>query len=267
MKYKLFIADFDGTLGNVPDYIAPETVEAIKDYQKKGGIFSIITGRSYSSISGICRKYDIPCVVASFQGARITDLSTGKELFSGGIQPEKAVKVIKEILPYGYSVVAWAGDTLYYREDSFYSDLYTKKLEQASFVKSDDITETLISSGKPVGKICIICPEAEKDAFCKLLSKKYKGQYIVNSGASRLIEIIHPDLNKGYAVKKIAEYYGVSLKEVLTVGDSTNDMELIDGEWHGVAVGDAKEELKAVAKEITVDYKDKPVKVLLEKYA
>ena len=50
------------------------------------------------------------------------------------------------------------------------------------------------------------------------------------------------------------------------MGDSTNDIELIKGEWHGVAVGDAREELKAVAKEITVPYSEQPIKYLLEKY-
>ena len=44
MKYKLVIADFDGTLGNVPDYVHPDTIKAIKEYQSKGGIFAIITG-------------------------------------------------------------------------------------------------------------------------------------------------------------------------------------------------------------------------------
>ena len=81
-----------------------------------------------------------------------------------------------------------------------------------------------------------------------------------------MLEVINPKYSKGNAVKFLADYYGVKLSEVLAVGDSTNDIELLRGEWHGVAVGDAKEELKAVADEITVPYKDQPVKVLLEKY-
>ena len=34
MKYRLFVSDFDGTLGKAPDVIEPETVEAVKEYQK-----------------------------------------------------------------------------------------------------------------------------------------------------------------------------------------------------------------------------------------
>ena len=64
----------------------------------------------------------------------------------------------------------------------------------------------------------------------------------------------------------LSKKYGVPLEKIIAVGDSTNDIDLIKGEWHGVAVGDGREELKAVAKEITVPYKDKPIKTLLEKY-
>ena len=32
MKYKLFISDFDGTLGRAPDYISQEDINAIKEY-------------------------------------------------------------------------------------------------------------------------------------------------------------------------------------------------------------------------------------------
>ena len=52
----------------------------------------------------------------------------------------------------------------------------------------------------------------------------------------------------------------------MAVGDSTNDIELLNGPWHGVAVGDGRKELLAVADEITVPYNENPVKVLLEKY-
>ena len=50
------------------------------------------------------------------------------------------------------------------------------------------------------------------------------------------------------------------------MGDSTNDIPLLDGEWHGVAVGDGMKDLKDFAKEITVNFDEQPVKFLLEKY-
>ena len=59
MKYKLFLSDFDWTLGLAPDFVEQETIKAIKEYQKQGGIFVICTGRSYLSIKAVCEKYGI----------------------------------------------------------------------------------------------------------------------------------------------------------------------------------------------------------------
>ena len=81
-----------------------------------------------------------------------------------------------------------------------------------------------------------------------------------------LLECINKEYTKGRAVKFLSEHFNVPLSEVITVGDSTNDIPLLDGAWHGVAVGDAKDELKKVAKEITVEFKDKPILHLLKKY-
>ena len=53
MKYKLFIADYDGTLGGF-EGINSETVDAIKEYEKKGGKFAVCTGRMFKNIRDIC---------------------------------------------------------------------------------------------------------------------------------------------------------------------------------------------------------------------
>ena len=89
---------------------------------------------------------------------------------------------------------------------------------------------------------------------------------IVNSGASYIVEIVSPEFTKKQAVEYLANYYNIPFSEVMAVGDSTNDIPLLDGEWHGVAVGTAHPDLKAVAKEVTVPFEQHPIKYLIEKY-
>jgi hydroxymethylpyrimidine pyrophosphatase-like HAD family hydrolase len=99
------------------------------------------------------------------------------------------------------------------------------------------------------------------------MNEKYKGKGVkFNSGAKNLLEAINSECGKGSAVRFLSKYYNVPLDKVITVGDSTNDLEMLKGDWHGVCVGDGREELKKIAKEITVPYKDNPIKVLMEKY-
>lgn len=266
MKYDLIISDFDWTLGEAPDVIDEGTVKAIKEYEKKGGKFVIATGRSFSSIQAICNKYNLTGLTACFQGAVVADIKSGKQLYSKGIPYKYASKIYGEMKKENVPVIAWANDVLYYKEDSYYSDMY-KNTEDINFIQTDDIVGELLKSKCPISKFCAVTGEKETETIEKRLSEKFAPKFMVNSGSKRLVEVIQPKYNKGYAVKKIAKYYNVPLDRVMTVGDSTNDYDLINGKWHGVAVGDAVEKLKAVAKEVTVPYSEHPVKVLLEKYS
>ena len=51
MKYKLFITDYDGTLGGAPENtIDSQTLSAIDKFEQKGGKFVVCTGRMLTSV-------------------------------------------------------------------------------------------------------------------------------------------------------------------------------------------------------------------------
>lgn len=265
MKYQLFIADFDGTLGCAPDVIERQTVETIKEYERRGGIFCIVTGRSYTSIKSICDKYALSGITACFQGARIVDTATGEEFFNGGLNPKLANQIVNQLEKDGILSIAWIDDTLVYSQDSYYTEMY-QKLEKVKINRVESVGDEILAKNMPVSKICACCEAKELPILLEKYCKLYGKQCIINSGMNRLLEFINPSCNKGLAVKFIAEKLKISLDKVLVVGDSSNDIEMFKGSWHTVAVGDAVLELKQVAKEITVPFKEQPVKALLEKY-
>ncbi len=305
MKYKLFISDYDGTLGVAPkNDIDPETLEAIRAFQNKGGIFAVCSGRETSSITRICRESGLKGIVASFQGARISDIESGKYLFEGGLDAETALKVLSDVEGNGLIPLAYSGDGFFYDEFNPYIERYEKAIRLKGRV--GNVKEIIAKENLRTSKICWLGPDDVVNRLAEEMNKKHAGMNIkenitkqklmsnkicwlgpddvvnrvaddmntkyltanvkFNSGAKCLLEAINPNCGKGQAVKFIADYYGIPLDQVITVGDSTNDIDLLVGPWHGVAVGDGREELKAVADEITVPFKDKPVKTLLEKY-
>ena len=128
------------------------------------------------------------------------------------------------------------------------------------------VVDYVKNTDKKVRKALAIGVPEEIDKALSILSKKYEGKLIVNKSSKNYLEVIDPLLSKGEAVRKIATYYNIPLNEVIAVGDSLNDLSLIDGEWHGVCVGDGMEEVRKVAKEVTLPFKEQPIKYLLRKY-
>lgn len=264
MKYKLFVSDFDGTLGkSAGDCIDEETVAAIKKYKEAGGVFAVCTGRMLTSIRPILLRYGLSGLIVSFQGARINDIETGKSLLDGGIDYRLAAEVTLKLLEERVPTVADIGEVMYCEQLSPYTDFH-KTFSEIKVV--DSLVDTILLKKQAVHKIVSAGEPSRIGALTKKYSDLYKGRLICNNGSDLLLEVINPEYSKGNAVRFLAEYYNVPADKIIAVGDSTNDIELLSGEWHGVAVGDAKEELKKIADEITVPFKDRPVKTLLEKY-
>ncbi len=270
MKYKLFISDYDGTLGHAPENtIDEQTLNAIDEFTKKGGTFVICTGRMFGSIKKICDKVNLSGIAVSYQGAVIKDIKTGQSLFDGGVAPEVAVKVVKELRKQNVLICLYIDDHLYY-EDNENNHIYIEKYQLLLDTKAvlvDDLCEVVLKQGKNLGKICGLCPEEEVKKYADKLNKALEGEPVMfNSGARYLVECINSEHHKGHAVRFLSEHFNVPFDQIITVGDSTNDIGLVDGPWHGVAVGDGKQALKDVAKEVTVPYSQKPVLHLLKKY-
>lgn len=263
MKYKLFITDFDGTLGSLPDDVDSQTIEAVKKYIAKGGIFVICTGRMAGSVKYIYKKYNFGGLAIANQGAVIDDLDAGKRIFEGGLDYELSAKISKQMIDEGFPVCASFEEGIYCEQDTRYIEFYRK---YEKIIKVKNLPEKLLELKKPVQKLVAIGEVQRIKQATQKYQAIYNGKAIFNNGADHLIEVINPNLDKGSAVRFLSKHFNIPYQEIITVGDSNNDMTLIKGEWHGVAVGNAKPELKSVAKEVTVDFNDKPIKYLLEKY-
>ena len=266
MKYELFISDYDGTLGLAPkNDIDEQTLSAIRRFTDKGGKFVVCSGRETSSIMRILNKYALVGTVVSFQGARITDIESGKSIVDGGLDLSTALEVLDAIKDSGLVPIAYGDSEIFVPQMNERVEYYKNAVGLKCYVV--DIEEYLKQRKNGIFKICWVGDDKVVNQTADRLNAIYKGERVkFNSGAKGLLEAINPAFGKGEAVKFLSKYYSIPYDRILTVGDSTNDIDLVKGDWFGVAVGDGRDELKAVAKEVTVPFNDKPVKYLLEKY-
>ena len=79
-----------------------------------------------------------------------------------------------------------------------------------------------------------------------------------------LCEIGHPDGSKGAALGHLARSLGVKREEVIAVGDSPNDIDMIEWAGLGVAMGNASEKVKSSADHITLPASEQGLALLLE---
>ena len=267
MKYDLLVCDYDGTTAEKgSSTIDKEVVDTIKRYTKKGGKFAICSGRPFGSIKQIMNAHDIEGYIMSNQGAVIGCSKNFEIIEYNGIDAEDCIELIKKFLEEKQSIVVYTAHDYYYEEYTPIIEFYEKRLKQKG-VKVDSLIEHVKSLGTVVARVALLCDGVDCSKLVDKYNAIYKGEKIIfNSGATHVVEAVSNIYHKGYAVKYLAEYLNIPFEKVIAVGDSDNDIPLLDGDWHSVAVGDAKELLKEMADEITVPFDQKPIKVLLEKY-
>ena len=83
----------------------------------------------------------------------------------------------------------------------------------------------------------------------KLLNLEAVGVKIVDSGFA--YHLMDKSVSKGKALEIVAERLEISLDEFVAIGDSENDIDMLNAVGYGVAVANAHPSLKRVAKLVT----------------
>ena len=99
------------------------------------------------------------------------------------------------------------------------------------------------------------------------LMKLFPGQLYATSSKPGYVEMMHPAVNKGQALAFLADKLKINQNEVMAVGDSLNDIDMLKFAGFGVAMGNAAPEVKAAAQAVTRSNNEDGVAEAIEKYA
>jgi len=265
-RYKIIISDFDGTLLRRDCTVGERTKNAIKAYIDSGGVFTVCTGRMLKSILPEVKKLGInEGLIASYQGAVISDIATGNILRHEYYSAEEAELVLSELEKKNLAVHMYTLDGLFVN----YSDERLRAYEEVCHVKAEfcpDLKRKLIENKLRVIKFLAVVAPEEHDGLISSLQNILGEKYYVTASAKFLAEVLPVGQNKGEAVKFLASYYNVDINDVIAVGDNLNDLPMIEAAGLGIAVLNAAEELKMQADLVAASNDDDAVGKIIEKY-
>ncbi|WP_276373405.1 HAD family hydrolase [Chryseolinea sp. H1M3-3] len=162
-----------------------------------------------------------------------------------------------------------------YHEDRWYAprvDEWTNReatITKVSPVLKDgrDVLKLWDANGNGAHKIMIMGDAAEVKTLEKALRSAYKEDVHVYHSKSTYLEIAPKVISKASALRLLLDdLYRIDLSEVIAFGDNYNDIEMLEAVGWGVAVENARDEVKAVASAITLDSKLDGVAVAIQRY-
>ena len=261
LKYKLIATDLDGTLLDDKKTISQRTKDAIAEYQRQGGVFTIATGRKEASAKRFAEEIQVTAPIVAFNGAKVVDFIKGTTLRESFLDSELAVKSFT-------ALHAIEKDMVVYSDDMPFISNITPTLKR--YMNRVDITMQVIKDANvllnhPITKILIIDPSQEFDRMLKIVSPIFGEKLNAVSSDDEYLELLPIGVSKGSGLEEIAGILGIPMAETIAIGDHFNDISMIQAAGLGVAVENAREEVLLAADYITADNNHEGVALLLEK--
>lgn len=234
MERKHFFFDYDGTLTSPATHEVPESARrALQALVDAGHSVALCTGRLQCNAMQLVEQSGLPFDTVVADGGNSATVN-GKLLWMDPLPLEPVRAFLRRLDAAG---IPWAVITdnelaRYAPSEEFERlspDYYTP-----THVRPDLTPDTV----PRVFKAFVPCPEGEEARidFSGVPSVRYNPYSVY----------VEP-IAKGDGIKRLMAHWGAPLEDVVVFGDGVNDVSMFLPEWTSIAVGNACDELKALA--------------------
>lgn len=260
--YKMIAIDLDDTLLTDQLIISRGTIEAIQKAVDLGIVVTLATGRMYFSAKRIARNLDLNVPLITYQGAWVKEAKGENVLYERLIEPDIAQQLIDFAKYEDLHLQVYQEDTLYSSTENELLQQYAQDVN-VPYVIEPDLGKL---AGRGFTKALFIDAPDYLDKVQGELRSLFGPTAHVTKSKPFYLEVTHPEANKGLALLHLAERLEIDPSEIIGIGDSYNDLDLIKSAGLGVAMGNAVDELKEHADYVTFSNNEDGVRHVIEKF-
>lgn len=252
MSYKMIVLDLDDTLLRDDHTISERTKQALMDAQKLGVKVVLASGRPTYAMREIAKELQLEeygSYILSFNGAKIINCKTNEELFSSTLSPETAHHLYEVSRRDNIDVWihTYIGDTIVTEANNQYTEIEAE-ITGLPIIEVSSFTEAV---GEPVVKVLMVDDPEKLIGIEKKLQDEFDGTLSVMRSKPFFLEFTEAGVTKGSSLNYLIQKLGITREEVIAMGDSYNDQAMIEFAGLGVAMGNAPDDIKAIADYVT----------------
>lgn len=266
MKYKLLVLDVDGTLLNDKKEITPRTHAALLKAQQMGVHVVLASGRPTNGVQPLAEALELNHYggfILSYNGGQIINAQTGELMFEKRIDPAMIPYLNRKAKENGFAIFTYHKD----------------------YILTDSPENKHVQEEAELNKMRIIgvenFPEAVDFAPCKCIltsddennlvglenhwKKRLDGVLEAFRSEDYFLEVAPHFINKGNTLAVLMEMLNITTEEVVAIGDGVADVSMLQLAGTGVAMGNARDSVKACADFTTLSNNMDGVAVAIEK--
>ncbi|MBZ5749528.1 HAD family hydrolase [Metabacillus rhizolycopersici] len=260
---KAIFLDMDGTILNHQNKVSIRTKEIIDNLRNEGIFVFIATGRAVEEIAGLVPEgFQVDGVITSngmagYVGNKeVFKHSLELELVETIIEKARENKVYYELFPYGTSRVILNQDKQYVENEI--RDPKPDGVEMNEWLSRKDALKGKIAwidniEGNEFSKFYFFARTKEHINRWKaeLEQLKQEKDFTTSTSSDINVEVMVANVNKATGIKQMLKYFNLSEEETLAIGDSNNDIQMLQFVSHAVAMKNASDHIKDIADDIT----------------
>ncbi|NWK83808.1 HAD family phosphatase [Staphylococcus sp. GSSP0090] len=254
-KYKMIVMDMDDTLMNNENQMSPETEAYLLDIQEQGYKVVLASGRPTEGMLPTAKKLKLDTnksYVISYNGGKTVNVNTEVVEKSRTVTKENFDLIVDYCrknnlftLTYEDGYIVYEGEHEYMNIESELTGLPMKRVNDLKAFIQDDVPKVM-----GVDYVSTIS-ELNSD-----LAGHFNDDIDVTTSKPYFLEFMAQGVSKGNAVTELSNKLNIALSEVVAFGDSSNDISMLQVVGHAVAMGNANDQVKAVADEVTLSNSD-----------
>ena len=264
MKYKMLVVDMDDTLLNDNHIISEENTAMLLKAQELGVYVVLASGRPTSAMIEYA-KY-LQCDVnnsfmISFNGSTITDLKEDKVLFEHSLTKEQIHSLYDFSLENNTHIITYLGDKIISERHSEYIDLEST-ITGLELVIVPNFKAAVTTSA-------VKCLLLEEPAYLKTVEsilKLAQPELSVCMSKPFFLEAAPNGVDKGAAVRVLAERLNIHQSEIIAIGNAGNDLTMVQYAGLGVWVDNVDPELKEFGDVVVASNNDHGVAEVVRRF-
>ncbi len=263
IKPKAIFLDMDGTILNHQNKVSILTKEIIDELRKQGMYVFIATGRAYEEIEGVVPEgFQVDGVVTSngmagyIGNKAVFEHSLSRELVEMIIEKARENKVYYELFPYHAARITLRRDQQYVvdeirdpKPDSVGINEWLSRKQAVE--KEIDWNEYI--EGEKFSKFYFFARTKEQiDNWKNQLEKlKQEIDFTTSISSEHNVEVMVSNVNKATGIKQMLKKFNLSEEETMAIGDSDNDLPMLQSVGFAVAMKNAPDRIKKIVDDIT----------------
>ncbi|WP_158633925.1 HAD family hydrolase [Radiobacillus deserti] len=256
---KLFVSDLDGTLLEEDKQVSEENQTYIKKLTEHGIEFAVATGRSDRDIVKLMEDMNVTGHRVSQNGAFV--FNKGNEAIFSGTFDRSLISDIHELIEaeYDFFFVSTATDLYVTKKTE-----EMRRAEEAHFFPLVENRDLINLYGKSVfpTKISIVGDTERILELKKKVDNRFGPDIESYLSDEHCVDILPKGISKASGIDHLLHLYNLKPEEIAVVGDSFNDVPMMQMTPNSFAMSHARDEVKKHARHI-VDHVHEAIRYFL----